>query len=114
MNDISDIDLNYKALYEQAKVKLDKIEHERLKNELDEKLSIRYNLTSSYRSEKLKEHLKNHNFVLAFLEGNSKEEVEKHYEAIKKYGWETVTQIYNELFDDATKPDEETEPEEEK
>ena len=103
MYELEKKELDYKKLYEEAKAKLDKIEWEKTKKNIDHNLELSYQLNNNYRKEEIRKSIAEGNYFHA-LERLDVKTVDT---VIKEYGWEAITKTLYETLVDVIK--EETE-----
>ena len=86
---------DYKKLYEEAQMKLDKIEYDILKSEIDKKLGLTRHLKDVYNNKEPLNYLKNKK-VYSFLHTLYSEDAVEN--AIKEIGWEKLTKIIDDVY----------------
>ncbi len=87
-------EIDYKKLYEETKAKLDAIEWEKTKKEIDNRLELTYQLFNDYRKEEIRKNITEGNYFHA-LERLDVRTVDS---VIKEFGWETVTKALDETL----------------
>jgi len=100
MNDISDINLDYKALYEAAKAKLDKIEWAETKEKIAKRLELGYAFGSPAYGDDLRELLKKNKLIS--LLGHHRLSEEKD-EVVNQYGFDVVVKAIREYVEELDK-----------
>jgi hypothetical protein len=106
MNEIKE-PLDYKKLYEEAQAKLDKIEFENDKDEVNRLLELGYAFGGSYKAQDRRTLIRNKNYFKLLKSFDASDSIVE--QLILKYGYVKLTEIIQAVYEDITKREAESE-----